>query len=152
MTRRHGFVCPWGPHQVYRTVQPALPHKKCIEPFRPVKPVVTTIMQVLALMLYVYLLLAFYILTAPFLPSSASHITFQVLYGVVAAATLVVGVMATYGPQFNLFLRTRSHVICSFQMFTHFALFAVQQIPQTQDSRIILWERSQQATGAAFVR
>ncbi|KAL0050082.1 hypothetical protein WJX82_004093 [Trebouxia sp. C0006] len=65
MARRHGFVCPWGPHQV------------------------------LALLLYVYLLLAFYILTAPFLPSSASHITFQVLYGVVAAATLVVGVMAT---------------------------------------------------------
>ena len=113
---------------------------------------ITTILQVLALLLYVYLLLAFYILTAPFLPSSASHITFQVLYGVVAAATLVAGVMATYGPQSNLSLCTKSRVVCSFQMFTLSALFAVQQIPQTQDSRILLWERSQQATGAAFVR
>ncbi len=93
MASRHGFVCPWGPHQVY--LPTALPHKTCIELFRPAKPVVMTILQVLALLLYVYLLLAFYILTAPFLPSSASHVTFQVLYGVVAAATLVVGVMAT---------------------------------------------------------
>ena len=91
------------------------------------------ILQVLALLLYVYLLLAFYILTAPFLPSSASHITFQVLYGVVAAATLVVGVMATYDPQPNLVSCTIPYVICSFQVLTNFALFAVQQIPQTQD-------------------
>ncbi len=131
MARRHGFVCPWGPHQVY--LPTALPHKTCIELFRPAKPVVMTILQVLALLLYVYLLLAFYILTAPFLPSSASHVTFQVLYGVVAAATLVVGVMATYDLRSNLFVCTEAHVICSFQVFIGFALFAVQQIPQTQD-------------------
>ncbi len=125
MARRHGFVCPWGPHQV--NLATALPHKTCVELFRPAKPVVMTILQVLALLLYVYLLLAFYILTAPFLPSSASHITFQVLYGVVAAATLVVGVMATYDSQSNFFCMHRSSV------FTGFALFAVQQIPQTQD-------------------
>ena len=133
MARRHGFVCPWGPHQVYLTVQSALPHQKNFELFRPANPVLMTILQVLALLLYVYLLLAFYILTAPFLPSSASHITFQVLYGVVAAATLVVGVMATYESQSDLFVCAESHVICSFQVFTNFALSAVQQIPQTQD-------------------
>ncbi len=103
------------------------------EHFGPVKPVVTTILQVLALVLYVYLLLAFCILTAPFLPSSASHITFQVLYGVVAAATLVIGVMATYDSQSDLFGCSKSRVICSFQIFTDFALFAVQQIPQIRD-------------------
>jgi len=107
--------------------------KKFYEHFGPVKPVVTTILQVLALVLYVYLLLAFYILTAPFLPSSASHITFQVLYGVVAAATLVIGVMATYDSQSDLFGCSKSRVICSFQIFTDFALFAVQQIPQIRD-------------------
>ena len=51
--------------------------------------------QVVALVLYLYLLLAFYILTAPFLPSSASHVAFQVFYGLLAAVTLAVGVAAT---------------------------------------------------------
>lgn len=52
-------------------------------------------MQVLALILFVYLLLAFYTLTAPFLPSSASHIALQVLYGLLALFTLGLGVTAT---------------------------------------------------------
>lgn len=108
-------------------------HTKKELSFSAPQTVLMTILQVLALLLYVYLLLAFYILTAPFLPSSASHITFQVLYGVVAAATLVVGVMATYESQSDLFVCAESHVICLFQVFTNFALSAVQQILQTQD-------------------
>ena len=51
--------------------------------------------QSLALLLFVYLLLAFYTLTAPFLPSSAAYTSLQVLYGVLALFTFGFGVAAT---------------------------------------------------------
>lgn len=47
------------------------------------------------MILFVYLLLAFYTLTAPFLLSSASHIALQVLYGLLAVITFGLGVAAT---------------------------------------------------------
>lgn len=53
-------------------------------------------MQILALVMYLYLLLIYYTLTAPFLPSTASHVALQVIYGVAAAAALTFGVIATY--------------------------------------------------------
>ena len=91
MVRRHGFICPWGPHQVRLIALPVC----CVSTRLPQPFARPLCLQVLALVLYLYLLLAFYILTAPFLPSTASHVAFEVLYGVVAAATLGVAVMAT---------------------------------------------------------
>ena len=53
-------------------------------------------MQIIALAMYTYLLLIYYVLTAPYLPSTASHIALQVVYAVAAATTLALGVAATY--------------------------------------------------------
>ena len=54
------------------------------------------LVQILALVMYLYLLLIYYTLTAPFLPSTASHVALQVIYGIAAAAALTFGVIATY--------------------------------------------------------
>ena len=90
MGRRHGFQCLWGPHQV-RSV--ALSQHRDLPCLLSLDKYMLS--QVVALVLYLYLLLAFYILTAPFLPSSPSHVAFQVLYGLLAAVVLAVGVAAT---------------------------------------------------------
>lgn len=51
--------------------------------------------QIVALVMYLYLLLIYYTLTAPFLPSTASHIALQVVYAATAAVTLAFGIAAT---------------------------------------------------------
>ena len=98
MGHRHGFECPMGPHQVLHFVTAG---KQVVQ----VKPAHCSLcfwlimlwpLQIVALVLYLYLLLIYYTLTAPFLPSTASHIALQVVYGVAAAATLAFGVTATY--------------------------------------------------------
>ena len=104
-------------------------------------------MQVVALVTYTYLLLIYYVLTAPYLPSTASHIALQVLYAVAAAATLALGVAATYVLQAVLKPAELSTLNASAHM-----PFAGGVTRQTQASRIQMLQQSPQATSAAFAR
>ena len=115
MGHRHGFECPMGPHQVWHFVIDLnlLVHVKAVSCNLCFLLIMLWPSQIVALALYLYLLLIYYTLTVPFLPSTASHIALQVVYGVAAAATLAFGVTATYGLAYSfcMLLCTQTHTL-----------------------------------------